>query len=114
MMLNLVKVTTFLDLCLRRLGTAFLTSSNASAQDSAKRRVGKGEYGHQPEDIERYEKMGFVMSGNRRTKKGGSGNAESPARPALMQQREEKALRETQLVARFKELAEQQKAMKDT
>lgn len=109
-----MKVTTLLDLCLKSLGTALLTSSNASAQDSAKRRrLGKGEYGHQPEDIERYEKMGFVMSGNRRSKKGGSSNVESSSRPGLLQQREEKALRETELVARFKELAEQQKAMKD-
>lgn len=46
--------------------------------------------------------MGFVMSGKRRKKK-------QTQSPAIILSQEEKALRETELVARFKEMIEGQK-----
>jgi len=86
--------------------------SNTSQQEQRSRRVlGRGEFGHDPKDIEKYEQMGFVMSGNRRKKNQPAGPMDEASRKAGYQLlKEEKQLRETELVARFKEMVENRKA----
>jgi NF-kappa-B-activating protein C-terminal domain len=64
-------------------------------------------YGHAPQDIEKFEQMGFVMSGSRRKSKQQAEDASK--KTGLILQKEDKALRETELVARFKEMIQERK-----
>ena len=86
--------------------------SNTSQQEQRSRRaLGRGEFGHDPKDIEKYEQMGFVMSGNRRKKKQPAAAMDEASKKAgYLLLKEEKQLRETELVARFKEMIENRKA----
>lgn len=54
--------------------------------------------------------MGFVMSGNRRKKKQTPAADEALKKAGYRIQKEERQLRETELVARFKEMIENRKA----
>jgi len=85
--------------------------SNTSHQEQRSRRIlGRGEFGHDPKDIEKYEQMGFVMSGNRRKKKQPPAVDEASRKAGYKIHKEERQLRETELVARFKEMIENRKA----
>jgi hypothetical protein len=80
-------------------------------QSKSKRPPRRGEYGHDAEEIEKFERMGFVMSGNRRKRKNDSTD-DTSTKAGLMLQKEEKALRETEIVARFREMIQERKEMK--
>ena len=54
--------------------------------------------------------MGFVMSGNRRKKKQPPTTDEVSKKAGYKLQKEERQMREIELVARFKEMIEQRKA----
>jgi NF-kappa-B-activating protein C-terminal domain len=70
---------------------------------------GRAEFGHDPKDIERYEKMGFVMSGNRKRRKVPQVTDEELRKAGFAVQKEVRDLREKELVARFKEMIETRK-----
>jgi hypothetical protein len=53
--------------------------------------------------------MGFVMSGNRRKRKYQQNVDEASKKSDFKSKKEEKALKETELVARFKEMIEERK-----
>lgn len=72
-----------------------------------KRLPRSGEY--DAKDIERFEQMGFVMSGNRRKRKHQQNADEVSKKADFKVQKEEKALREMELVARFKEMIQNRK-----
>ena len=81
--------------------------TNASERQTSTIHSKSTKIGHDAEDIEKFERMGFVMSGNRRKKKPSTKSAEKSSRKAsLMQAREEKELRESELVSRFKAMIE--------
>jgi NF-kappa-B-activating protein C-terminal domain len=89
----------------------FLELSNTSQQEQVNKRPrGRGEYGHDAKDIEKYEQMGFVMSGNRRKRKQNQQTVDEISKKAGYKlAKEEKALRETELVARFKEMIQERR-----
>jgi len=105
-------LTIFSDLCLLHqsiLPKSFELSNASEQQRVTKRTLRRGEFGHDPKDIERYEQMGFVMSGNRRKK---HSTDEASKKGDFTSQKEERALREMELVARFKEMIEERKGPK--
>jgi len=65
-----------------------------------------GRHGHTAEEIERFEQMGFIMSDKRRKKRQ---KQDASTKAGLILTQEEKEMRESELVARFKELVEEQK-----
>ena len=81
--------------------------SNNSGQDEIPAHITRlGLSGHTPKDIEQFEQMGFVMSGKRRKRKL---QTDDPAQKLFGLSKEQKALKETELVARFKEMIEERK-----
>ena len=89
------------------MGELSNTSQQEQTKQSSPRRT---EFGHDAKDIERFEQMGFVMSGNRRKRKHQQQSLDEASRKAGFKlQKEEKALRETELVARFKEMIQERK-----
>jgi hypothetical protein len=80
--------------------------AHTRAQQTSQGVAKLGKHGHTAEDIERFEQMGFVMSRNRKKKK----SAQISSRKAgILHAKEEKEMRESELVARFKEMIEGQK-----
>ena len=99
------------DQCLPIQGISRLFGlSYTSPQDRKPRRaLRRGESGYNPEDIERFEQMGFVMSGSRRK---GKQNEEASKKGDFKSQKKEKDLQEMELVARFKEMIEERNALR--
>jgi NF-kappa-B-activating protein C-terminal domain len=80
-----------------------------SQQARSTRPRGRAEFGHDPKDIERYEQMGFVMSGNRKRRKVPQVTDDELRKAGFAVQKEVRDLKEKELVARFKELIETRK-----
>ena len=80
-----------------------------SQQVRSNRPRGRAEFGHDPKDIERYEQMGFVMSGNRKRRKVPQVTDEDLRKAGFAVQKDVRDLKEKELVARFKELIETRK-----
>ena len=70
----------------------------------------KGDYGHDAKDIERFEQMGFVMSGNRRKRKT-SDDGKNGKNKGVGALKEEKMLRETEIVNKFREMIQERKGL---
>jgi len=70
---------------------------------------GRGEFGHDPKDIERYEQMGFVMSGNRKKRRQPEMSDEQLRKAGYAAQKEVRDLKEKELVAKFKTMIEMRK-----
>jgi hypothetical protein len=66
---------------------------------------GRSEYGHDAKDIERFEQMGFVMSGKRRKRK----NSEDTKKRGPGALKEEKLVREREIVSKFREMVEERR-----
>jgi NF-kappa-B-activating protein C-terminal domain len=80
-----------------------------SQQARSTRPRGRAEFGHDPKDIERYEQMGFVMSGNRKRRKVPQVTDDELRKAGFAVQKEVRDLKEKELVARFRELIETRK-----
>jgi hypothetical protein len=92
--------TTSWDQCPLTTGRHPLEVSNASSQEH--RSPGRIDFAHDAKAIEKFEKMGFVMSGKRRKRKDPNAIDEESRKAGFKLQKAEKALRETEIVAQFK------------
>ncbi|KAM0756594.1 DUF926-domain-containing protein, partial [Meredithblackwellia eburnea MCA 4105] len=92
-------------------------SAMAAFVESGERIPRRGEIGLESEQIEKFESMGYVMSGSRhrrmnavRVRKENQVISAEEKRGILKMQAEEKAKRENQIVASFKEIVDQRLA----
>jgi hypothetical protein len=84
--------------------------SNTSHREQPKRPLRRAEFGHDAKDIEKYEQMGFVMSGNRRKRKDPPLMDEESKKAGYKLQKQEKASRESEIVAKFKAMIQGRQA----